>query len=142
MPSTLWQIDPDEDLLHVSSHQDDAVTPVHTKAAESETPTLATNTTGQPLHEPLDFAHDAEKPSTPPSATEEVHAEQTEEPEKETVSTESIDNNHALEPVKANDEPPIVSQRTLAPEPVEEEDLSTSTATLKATPSSEDDVEE
>jgi hypothetical protein len=126
MPSTLWQIDPDEDLLHVSSHQDEVVAPVHTKAAESETPTLATNTAGQPLHESLEIAHDAEKAS---------------EPEKETVPTESIDNNHALEPVKASDEPPIVSQSTLAPEPAEEEDLSASTATLKATPSS-DDVEE
>jgi hypothetical protein len=126
MPSTLWQIDPDEDLLHVSSHQDEVVAPVHTKAAESETPTLATNTAGQPLHESLEIAHDAEKAS---------------EPEKETVPTESIDNNHALEPVKASDEPPIVSQSTLAPEPAEEEDLSESTATLKATPSS-DDVEE
>jgi hypothetical protein len=141
MPSTLWQIDPDEDLLHVSSHQDEVEAPVHTKAAGSETPTLASNATEESLHEPLEIGYSAEKASPLPSPSEEVHAEQGEEAKKAPVSTGSIDNSHTLESAKGSDKPPILSQSTLAPGTAEEEGLSASTATLKAKPSNEDVLE-
>jgi hypothetical protein len=136
VPSTLWQIDPDEDLLHVASHQDEAGSPLNTKAASSETPTLAANTAGQALHDSSEIAPSAEKASSPPLAAEDLHAEQSEDVKKAAVSAESLGNNHEQEPVKTSDEPPVVSQSTLAPPQAEEEDLSASTVTLK--PSSED----
>jgi Altered inheritance of mitochondria protein 21 len=137
VPSMLWQIDPDEDLLHVVSHLDDeAGSPLTTKAALSETPTLAANTAGEALHDSSEIDPGAEKASSPPSAKEDLHAQQSEDVEKTAVCAESLGNNHEQEPVKTSDEPPVVSQSTLVPPQAEEEDLSASTATLK--PSSED----
>jgi hypothetical protein len=135
-PSTLWQIDPDEDLLHVISHHDEVESPLNTKAAQSETPTLATNTAGQALHDSSEIATGAEKASSPPSAAEDLHAQQSEEVEKAAVARDALSNNHEQEPVKTSEEPPVSSQSTLAPPEAEEEDLSVSTATLN--PSTED----
>ena len=129
-PSTLWQIDPEEDLLHVTSHHEEAESPLDTKAAQSETPTLATNTAGEALHDSAEIMLDAEKPSSSPSLVEDIHAQQSEAVEKATVTASSLGNNHEQEPVKTSDE--IPAQSTLAPPEVEEEDLATSTATLKA----------
>jgi hypothetical protein len=129
IPSTLWQIDPDEDLLHVTSHQDDVESPLNTKAAQSETPTLATNTAGQTLHDSSEIATGAEKASSPPSATEDLQAQQSEEVEKAVVPADTLGKNHEQEPVKTSEEPPLTSQSTLAPPEAEEEDLSISTAT-------------
>jgi Altered inheritance of mitochondria protein 21 len=136
VPSTLWQIDPDEDLLHVTSLHDGVESPLSTKAAQSEAPTHATNTMGQPLQDPSDIASGSEKVSSPP--LEDVQAQQSAEAEKAAVAEGSLGDNHEEESVKASDEPPVISQSTLAPPQVEEEDLSASTATLK--PSTDDVV--
>lgn len=139
IPSTLWQIDPEEDLLQVTAHQDEQESPespLNTKAAQPETPTLATNTTGETLHDSSEIAPGAEKASSSPSAAEDLHAQQGEEVKKAAVTAESLGNNHQEEPVKASDKPHVISQHTLAPPEAEEEDLATPTATLK--PSTED----
>jgi hypothetical protein len=136
MPLTLWQIDPDEDSLLVTSHHDDVESPLSTKAAQSETPTLATNTAGQALHDSSEIAPGAEKALCPPP--EDLHVQQSEEAEKAAVAAESLGNNHEQEPVKASDEPPVISPSTLAPPQAEEGELSASTATLKPSP---EDVE-
>jgi hypothetical protein len=130
IPSTLWQIDPDEDLLRVGSHQEEAGLPLNTKTA-AEIPTLATNTAGQALHELSEIVPDLEKVLSPPSATEDIHVQQSEEVEKAAVSAETLGNNPKHEPVKTSHEPPVLSQSTLAPTQVQEGDLSASTATLK-----------
>jgi hypothetical protein len=136
MPSTLWQIDPDEDLLNVTSHQDEVEALSNTKAAQSETPTLATNSAGQALHDSSEVASAAEKVLSPPSATEDLHAKQSEDVEKTAEAVDNLGDNHEQEPVKASDEPPVISQSTLAPPETEGEDLAASTTTLK--PSTED----
>jgi hypothetical protein len=133
IPSTLWQIDPDEDLLRVASHQEEAESPSDTKSTRSQTPTSVTNTAGQVLHESPEIAPGVEKVPSSPSTTEDIHAQQSEEVEK---AAESLGNNHEYKSVKASDEPPVISQSILAPPRVEEEDLSASIATLK--PSAED----
>ena len=136
MPSTLWQIDPDEDLLNVTSHQDEVEALSNTKAAQSETPTLATNSAGQALHDSSEVASAAEKVLSPSSATEDLHAKQSEDVEKTAEAVDNLGDNHEQEPVKASDEPPVISQSTLAPPETEGEDLAASTTTLK--PSTED----
>jgi hypothetical protein len=134
MPSTLWQIDPDEDSLLVTLHQDDVESPLSTKAAKSETPTLATNTAEQAMHDSSEIAPGAEKTLYPPP--EDLHVQQSQEAEKAAVAAGSLGNNHEQEPVKASDEPPVISPSTLATPQTEEGELSASTATLK--PSTED----
>jgi hypothetical protein len=128
-PSTLWAIDPEEDQVYVASHGDSVHPDVTSKAAESETPALATNTTSQLLHKPSKVTLDPEKVMSPPSAVADAQSEHVEDAEKEIVASGS--DNHDLEPVKPSDEPPVVSKSDLASEPVEEEHLSSSTATLK-----------
>jgi hypothetical protein len=128
IPSTVWQMDPDEDYVCVAWPNEDAVSPVNTKAVVSETPTLATNTAGEAVHDKSEIAPGADITSAPSSVIEDVHAEQ-EELNKAAVLAES--SNHELEPVKSKDEPPVVSQSTLAPEPADEEDLAGSTGTRK-----------
>jgi hypothetical protein len=106
------------------------VTPDDTsKTTKSDTPTLATNTVGESLHDSAETAPNAEKTISPPSAVVDAHTEHVEELEKDLISNEST--NHESEPVKKSDEPPVVSESTVASEPVDEEDLSASTATLK-----------
>jgi hypothetical protein len=124
-PSTLWQIDPEEDLLFVPSSKEKEVIP-DTKATESETPTLATNTAGESLHPPLEIAEGAETSASPPSATEDSKAENIEGAHKESIAAVSEDTE--IEPVKLSDEPSVKSH---APEPADEEELAGSTGTLK-----------
>ncbi|KAF4637831.1 hypothetical protein G7Y89_g236 [Cudoniella acicularis] len=130
MPSTLWEIDPEEDQLHVVTEKEEIAAPP-TKTSQSETPTLTTNTAEQSLHEPDEISADAEKLSSLPSVTEDLHPQKLEEAQTVTVATESSGNNHDHEPVKASDEPTIIPKDNPAPEALEEEDLSASIATLK-----------
>jgi len=125
MTSTCWAIDPDEDVVHVPSGEKEAIPAVETKATQSETPTLATNIAGEPLHETPEIAPEAEKSASLTSATEESHAEQVEEAHKEELVTAVQEDQP--EPVKASDEPPVVSQ---IPDG-EAEDLTASTGTVK-----------
>ncbi|KAL2062968.1 hypothetical protein VTL71DRAFT_6040 [Oculimacula yallundae] len=139
LPSTLWEIDPEEDYVVIGSYEKSAPepvpAPVETKAAQSETPTLATNTAGIPVHEPSEIAPDAEKASASQSVVEDYHASQAEEAEKALLLARSKSNNSEVEPAKASDEPYIVQDSgvkdSLAVPEADEEDLSASTATLK-----------
>jgi len=129
-PSTLWVIDPEEDQVYVASHDDSAPRDVTNKAAEAETPTLATNTAGQPLHEPSEIALQPEKAVSPPSAAADAQLEHVEDAEKEIMLSESDD--HSFEPVKSSDEPPVVSKSDFASKPAEEEHPPASTAVLES----------
>jgi hypothetical protein len=138
MTSTCWQIDPEEDLLHVPSiTKEEAPTP-ETKATQSETPTLATNTEGENLHEPSEIAPGAEKSASVSAPAEDAHTEHLEEVQKEALSTSVPE--EELEPVKKSDEPLVISQASLAPEVADEGDLTASAGTVKA-PSHDDVVE-
>ena len=139
MPSTLWQIDPDEDLLHVTSHEDETKPSSDTKVAQSEAPALATNTAGESLNDAEEIAPDVENSASPTSAIEDNHAQQVEESRKEALSSEAKDSSQELDPIKASDSPTVVSQSTLASVPADEEHLAGSTGTLK--PGAEDVLE-
>jgi hypothetical protein len=117
--STLFEIDPEEELVQVPSYKVEAAPAPEAKAL-SATPT--TNTAKESLHEPSDTV----------PGTEGEHKDEAEETIKEIVPTSAHD-----EVLKSGDEPLVES--ALAPEPAGEEDLSESTATLKA--ESEDVVE-
>ncbi|PVH83139.1 hypothetical protein DL98DRAFT_585853 [Cadophora sp. DSE1049] len=134
MPATLWQIDPEEDYVHVASYGEPAApAPLETKAAESETPTLATNTAGIPVHEPAEIAPKPETASAPQSAIEDYHASQAEETERALLIAQAQESDSEIQPVKVSDEPPVVQESDAKESLVvpEEEDLSASTATLK-----------
>ncbi|KAF7912796.1 uncharacterized protein EAF01_001817 [Botrytis porri] len=107
VPSTLWYIDSDE-VLHVESKTDpkpeEAATSV-TKATESSTPTFATNTAGESLHDATEIAAGAEKSASPPSAENDIRSEQREKIKKEEVIADA----HAdhVVPEKLSDLPPV-----------------------------------
>ncbi|KAI9738885.1 MAG: hypothetical protein M1818_005198 [Claussenomyces sp. TS43310] len=85
-PSTLWQIYPDDDDLRATTYE--GVQPVRDdKAANSSTPTLATNSAGQGLHNAAEVAPGAEVSSSLPSATQDAHAEEAEETRKRALNT-------------------------------------------------------
>ncbi|KAG4427714.1 hypothetical protein IFR05_016804 [Cadophora sp. M221] len=134
MPSTLWQIDPEEDEVVVGSYKEPAApAPLETKAVESEIPAPATNTAGIPVEEPAEIASEAEKDSAPQSTIEDYHASQAEEAKKALLLAQTEENDSEVEPIKATEESHVV-QESEAKEtlPVaEDEDLSASTATLK-----------
>ena len=123
MTSTCWAIDPNEDEVHVPSGDKEAIPAPETKVTHSETPTLATNTAGEKLYESSEVAPEVENSVSVPSTSEDAQAVQLEEAQKDhLVSTAQED---GLQPVKASDEPPVISQ---APEV---EDLSASMDTVK-----------
>ena len=64
--STLWQIDPEEDLLSVPSTTEEKEPIPETKATESETTTLATNVAGEDLHAPYEITGSAGGLALPP----------------------------------------------------------------------------
>jgi hypothetical protein len=133
----LWHIHPDDGILNVGFHQQEAASSLDIKAAQSSTPTLATNIAGQSLQDVTEIAPRTEKTASPPSATEDAHTQQLKEPQKEALFAGS--NNHEVELVKPSDDPMIISKSTLAPEAKDEDDLSNLTGTLKA---STENVEE
>lgn len=129
MLSTSWEIDPEDDYVHVVlPEQETATSRPATKASQSETPTLATNTAGEAVHEPSEIAPGAEKASSLPSATEHSYADEADGEEKEFVALE-----HESAPVKKSDEPAVapIKNELLAREFEDDEDLTASTATLK-----------
>lgn len=135
MTSTCWQIDPVEDFVHVPSSDREPIPAPEAKATQSETPTLATNTAGEKLHETSKIEPGAEQSDAVPSASEDAHAEHLEEVQKKALSTNVQEDE--FEPVKQSDEPLVVSQ--VAPEVGGAEDMSALTGTVKA--SSDDAVE-
>lgn len=128
IPSTVWEIDPDEDMVYVADKEAAPVitkdVQAETKAAQSETPTLATNTAGESLHASSEIASETEKDAALSSKLEDAHAEILEKAQEEKASLESAGNNHEHEPVSVKEEPVV---KNLAPE----EDLTASTSTVK-----------
>jgi hypothetical protein len=128
--STLWHIDPEEDLLRITSSEDESSVKEDIKATESETPTLATNLAGEKLHEASEIALDAAK-QTPPTATQHIlaPAEQKEEAEEKTLVSHAPD--EEPESSKPSEEDLAVSQEAADGE----EELSASTTRVKDTES-------
>lgn len=109
-PSTMWYID-SEEVLHVESKTDSKIeeaTPPPTKAAESSTPTLATNTAGESLHDTAEIAEGAEKSASPSSTEKDIQPEQREDVKKDAVIADALNND--VEPENPNDSPPVVSE--------------------------------
>jgi hypothetical protein len=132
IPSTLWQIDPDEGLLSVPSIKEEPTPKSEPKAAEIDTPTLATNTAGEDLHASSEVAPSPTtdvpvEDSTPGSFPKEET--ETEKVEEET-SKEAIPTVSAVEKEELTEETPLKTKAS-APTNEEEERLSGSTATLK-----------
>jgi len=119
-PSTLWQIDPEEDFLHVSSISEDI------KAASPEPPTLATNTAGEDLHPISEIAPTAEKHISLPSATEEVVSGRAPEAEK-TVTSPIIEDKKSEPSV----EPTANMPGSFEPVVADEDELAGSVGTIK-----------
>ena len=140
VPATLWEIDPEEDLLHVAAHKDIAEPEpvVSTKASVSETPTLATNTAGETLHEPSEIAEGAEKTASLPSLAADEQSQKREEIQKSSVLDEASESNHEVEPVKLSDEPPVISKDPIAQEEPEIEDEDEDTSDGAKTPKAEE----
>jgi hypothetical protein len=133
MTATCWSIDPEEDVVNVPSTEKEAVPAPETKATQSETPTLATNTAGENVHEKSEIAPEAERSASVPSASEDAHAEQMEEAHKQELATSA--QKDELEPIKQSDEPPVKQSDPVVseePEADQAEDLSASTGTVKA----------
>lgn len=127
---TSWQISPDDDLLDVVSSEIEE--PVReTKAAQSSTPTLATNTAGEEVFEPSDIAPGAESSSSLPSSVQDKHAQEDEEARREALVTSEDSNSSS--PIQISDSPPVTGPTETGSTPVDaDEDLSESTGTIKA----------
>ncbi|KAJ5047546.1 uncharacterized protein L3040_003369 [Drepanopeziza brunnea f. sp. 'multigermtubi'] len=144
-PSTLWEIDPAEDLLLVTSYREGstaaapAAAPVENKAKESEIPTQTTNTTFQPVHEHAEMAAGAETSVPPSSGTEDDNAEEAKEIEKSALTEETKAGSSEAEPVEESDEPPVMpGSFDAAPLGGQVEDLEDSTPALKPESDEED----
>lgn len=123
IPSMVWQIDPDEDEVSVTSMKSQFTgsssslsQSAETKAEKSETPTLAANVAGESLHETSDTAPGADKAVSPLSAAQDAHTEKVEESQKLAILEESRDSNDETEPMKTSDEPPVAFGSTLSPD--------------------------
>jgi len=129
-PATLWHIHPEDGNLSVTSHEAQAQTPpaaevesTENKATQSATPTLATNTAGESVHEPAEIAEHAAQP-TVASPIADAHAREAEEAKKEGV-IQAVEADTSVQdlPLKQSDSPPVAAA---------EEDMSASTGTIKA----------
>lgn len=128
-PSTLWQIDPQEDQLHVPSACEDVVP--ESKVMHSETPTSATNAAGESPHEPS--VSSVEAFTSSPAIIKDAREVDEEDVHEKGLSTTAADGDTNF--MKERD----LSVTNPEPEPAEEEALSSSIATLRA--DSQDTVE-
>lgn len=151
-PTTVWEIDPEVDSLQVgSSSIEEEVRPeVETESANIETPTLATNTAGESLHDipggfpsetaPANEKVEAESEIEVPEKTQKPIQQEEEDEDEEESSDEVAPPQSSHEPTIANDESddeaePAVPKTGLATERVaneEEDDMTASTGTIKA----------
>ncbi|TVY91489.1 hypothetical protein LAWI1_G002054 [Lachnellula willkommii] len=131
LPQTVWHIDPEADLVHIDAPKEATTAPSPTKDVQSETPTLAANISGQELHD-IPGAEHVPASTTNSSVIESALAGPVEEAKKATIPTVISGDGQELEP-KSSEEP--AAETTL--ESAEENDLSGSTATLKAETESE-----
>jgi hypothetical protein len=120
LPSTLWHIDPDEDLL-VPSQQEEVSSSPKTELSPSERQALTTNIAEQDSPDKSEIGLGAENPASQASVVEEGHAERSAEglndglteSSKEPVSTDVHDNAPTIEP---REEAPVVSEDNLQPD--------------------------
>ena len=129
-PTTLWHIDPNEETLRVTPHQDEPAPNLNAKAAQTSTPTLMTNTAGEGLRDQTEIALSAE--SSSPSAPRSSHEETPQESPKGILVADEKDDR--IEPIKPNDESPVVPPTAPPTSEAANEDLSASTGTLKPEP--------
>lgn len=90
-PSTLWQIDPDEDLL-VPSHKEETATISEMKPSEPESKPIPSHETAQVSHDASDSVLLAGSSVSEASGTEEVQADESAEGTKEAVPDIISDN--------------------------------------------------
>ncbi|TAQ87180.1 hypothetical protein B7494_g4494 [Chlorociboria aeruginascens] len=109
IPSTLWQFDPDEDLLRVSSHEEESPS-VSPDEVESKSNAVETGGAAEAIEPSIDAK------------------ERLEDTPEEGLPTLIKDE---LEATEATDEP-IISQSTLSPAPTGEDDLIGSASSSKA----------
>lgn len=131
LPQTVWHIDPEEDLVRIDAPKEITTASTPTKDVQTKTPTLAANISGEALHD-IPGAEHIPASITDSSSIESALAGTVEEAKKATIPTVISGNGHELEP-KSSEEPAV--ETTL--ESAEENDLSGSTATLKAETESE-----
>lgn len=122
IPSTVWEIDPDEDMVHVA---DKEAAPVITQPEVVETQPLASNTAGESVHLSEEVAPEPEEPAPLSAKLEDAHAEILEKAQEEKATLGKSDNKHELEPLSAKEEPVV---KSLAPE---EDAPTASTSTVK-----------
>lgn len=147
-PSTLWEIDPEENTLQVGSFsvKEETQREVEIKVAHLETPTLATNTAGESLHD-IPGALPGETSPAVDDAEEETKIEI---PEKTKISIqEEEETSDVVAPPKSiqesvipddeieiESEPAVVPKVSLAAERVAitaEDDMIAPTSTINAT---------
>jgi len=125
LPSTLFEIDPEESL-RVPSHEESKPVPETKPISETkEPPALATNIAGEDVYEPSEREPGIQLPA--PSTVEEDHADKVLEASKETIPVAGDDDIEPSKPIKE----PVVND-TLAPELANEEDLHASTTISNA----------
>lgn len=119
-PMTVWHADPEDEEGLISTTFTHPAS--QAKAVQSDTPTLATNKEGDNVIEPSTVALGAASAS-PSSATQDTHAVQAEEQQRQTLAAST--DTQAEAPVKPSDSPAFESTA--------DDQLAGSTETLKAT---------
>ncbi|KAI9843155.1 MAG: hypothetical protein M1837_006608 [Sclerophora amabilis] len=108
-PNMIWQIGDDGqvNVPSVSSGVSQSSSP-STKAAHSSTPTLATNTAGEPLHEEHEVASGATRASHPQDQDLDLNQQKEETARKLDLASRLSDTGEAVEEIPmASDDPPI-----------------------------------
>jgi hypothetical protein len=132
VPSTLWQIHPDEDLL-VPSHQEEVAPSQESKPSHAEPETITSDKPGHDAQDSSVAAETLASQASQASTVEEAQAKESVEATTEPVPADAHDNAAAPVEVEPSKETPVVSQDTREPDTAVEE-LSTSTETLKPNP--------
>lgn len=108
--STIWEIDPENGSVLVSSYQEPSTVaaPTDSKATESETLAQAHNIVDQPIPESAKTAHDAESSVSLRSPTEDKSASKPEGSGKGALAEETKGSDSEVEPPKESDKAPAM----------------------------------
>lgn len=104
-PISVWQIDPEQDDLHVFSNTVEVSKPQEIEAGEPVLKTLGTNTAGDALQETPRTAATAEDTSKPVENTADSAAEKREDVSKAALAARL--DNQTLAPLKTSNTPPV-----------------------------------
>ncbi|RDW88908.1 hypothetical protein BP6252_00940 [Coleophoma cylindrospora] len=126
-PATIWHIHPDEGVLSVPSQPEDLSSVIQAEA--SAVPLVTTNTAGESLQDVAESSFTQEKSMPVPSEPETVGQSEIPDTSKD-ISTDAKQTGH---------ESPLQAPHDDVKEEIEQDNMATSTATLK--PSSEEAVE-